>query len=107
MTVRDDGATLNGKVHFGDIPLPAQVVLLTDKPRAPVFLPVSSDGIFSISGLAPGAYRIFAVDSSADFDYQDPAFLAKISSKIQEVTLAPKQSASINLGLAAVGESAP
>ena len=61
----------------------------------------------STSGLAPGAYRIFAVDSSADFDYQDPAFLAKISSKIQEVTLAPKQSASINLGLAAVGESAP
>jgi hypothetical protein len=104
ITVRDDGATLNGKVLSSDIPLPAQVVLLADRRKTPISLPVNSDGTFAVSGLAPGVYRVFAVDSSTDFDYEDPAFLAKISSKIQEITLAPKQSASINLELAVVGE---
>jgi hypothetical protein len=37
-------------------------------------------------------------------DYLDPAFQQKISSKIQEITLSPKQSASINLELAVVEE---
>jgi len=67
-------------------------------------LPVSAGGVFAVSGLAPGVYRVFAVESSAEVNYQDPAFLAKISSKIQEITLSPKQSASINLELATVEE---
>jgi hypothetical protein len=104
ITVRDDGATLNGKIFSGDVPPTAQVVLLADKRKTPISLPVNSDGTFAVSGLAPGVYRVFAVDGSADFDYEDPAFLATISSKIQEITLGPKQSASINLELAAVGE---
>jgi hypothetical protein len=61
-------------------------------------------GTFEISGVPPGVCRVFAVDSSANFDYEDPASLAKISSKIQEITLSPKQSVSIDLELAAVEE---
>jgi hypothetical protein len=102
VVVRDDGATLNGKVFSRDSPLSARVVLLSDRLKRPIDVPVNADGNFALSGLAPGAYRIFAVDSSADFDYQDPASLAKIPSRIQEVTLSPKQSASINLELATV-----
>ena len=102
IVLRDDPATLNATVDLGDSQLPAQVFLLTDKRRQPLPLFVGPDGTFGMAGLAPGSYRVFAVAASSNFDPQDPAFLQKISSKIQEVTLAPKQSASINLELATV-----
>lgn len=103
IVVRDDGAALNGTVSSRD-PLPSeQVVLLTEQSKRARLVPVRG-GRFEVSGLAPGPYRVFAIDGSANVDYQDPAFLAKISSKIQEITLTPKQSASINLELASVEE---
>ncbi len=104
VVVRDDGATLNGTVSSGDLPHPSAIVLLAEKRKRTRLVPVNANGRFEVSGLAPGVYRVFAVDASAPFDYEDPAFLAKISSKIQEVTLAPKQSASINLELVTGGE---
>jgi len=100
LAVRDDGAALNGAVSFSDLPVPAQVVLLSENRRRPRIVPAAPSGEFEVSGLAPGVYRVFAADASAGYDYTDPAFLQKISSKIQEVTLAPKQSASITLELA-------
>jgi hypothetical protein len=97
LAVRDDGAALNGAVSFSDLPVPAQVVLLSENRRRPRIVLAAPNGEFEVSGLAPGVYRVFAVDASAGYDYTDPGFLQKISSKIQEVTLAPKQSASITL----------
>lgn len=102
LVLGDDGATLRGKVLSNKIPSHVLVVLLSDS-RRPVSVLVRG-GNFEASGLAPGVYRVFAVDGSANFDYQDPASLAKISSKIQEITLAPKQSASVNLEVATVEE---
>ena len=103
IVLRDDAATLNGTVALGDPPAEATVVVLSDR-RKPRYVSVGSKGTFAFPALAPGAYRVFAIDSSANVDYEDPAFLAKISSKIQEITLTPKQSASINLELATVEE---
>ncbi|HKW64296.1 MAG TPA: carboxypeptidase-like regulatory domain-containing protein [Candidatus Acidoferrum sp.] len=104
ITVRDDGATLNGTVSTNHSLAGVQVVLLSGKRKQPYSVPVMAKGRFEISGLPPGTYRVFAVNGSADFDYEDAASLAKISSKVQEITLSPKQSASINLELATVEE---
>lgn len=104
VVLRDDPATLSGTVSTGDTPLPALVVLLSENRKKPVSVPAGPGGAFTISGLAPGTYRVFAVDASANIDFGDAAFQRKISSKIQEVTLAPKQSVSINLELATVEE---
>lgn len=103
LVLRDDGATLRGKVLSGETS-PRMLVVLLSYNRRPGSVGVRGDGAFEISGVAPGTYRVFAVDSSANFDPGDPVSLAKISSKAQEVTLAPKQSASINLELATVEE---
>ena len=103
IVVRDDGAALNGTISSGDPFPPQQVVLLSEK-RKRARLVLAPGGRFEVSGLAPGVYRVFAMDGTADADYEDPAFLAKISLRIQEITLAPKQSATINLELATVGE---
>lgn len=103
VVLRDDGATMKGKVLSGETPLYTQVFLLTDN-RRPISVEVGPDVTFEVSGLAPGLYHVFAVSRSADLDYEDAASLAKISSKIQEITLSPKQSAYINLELATVEE---
>ena len=105
VVLRDDPATLSGTVFLGDTPVSALVVLLSSKFKRPL-TPIAAgvNGSYTVTDLAPGSYRVFAVDASANFDFQDPAFLQKISSKIQEVTLAPKQSVSLNLELATVEE---
>lgn len=104
VSVRNDAASLNGSVSSSDPSISALVVLLGDKRNSARLYSVRPGGTFNFPVLAPGTYRVFAVDTSADFDYQDPAFLAKISSKIQELTLSPKQSATANLEVATVPE---
>ena len=104
VVVRDDGAVLTGVVSSRAFLSTVEVVLLSGNRKRPHMVSVMDDGRFEIAGLAPGVYRAFAVDRSAAVDYTDPAFLAQISSKIQEITLTPKQSASINLELATVEE---
>jgi hypothetical protein len=104
VVVRDDGATLNGVVSSRDFFSTVEVVLLNENRKRPRMVSAIDGSRFEVPGLAPGVYRVFAVDRSAAVDYTDPAFLARISSKIQEITLSPKQSASINLELATVEE---
>jgi len=97
---QDDAASLNGSVISSGHPVSSMIVLLSDKRPRTQLISAGPDGRFTFPALAPGVYRLFATDSFGDFDYEDPAFLAKISSKIHEITLSPKQSASLNLELA-------
>lgn len=106
IVLRDDAATLSGTVFTSAAPVSGAVVvvLLSDSRGKPTTLAIDPSRVFSISGLAPGTYRVFATEPALNPDYLDPAFLQRISSKVQEVTLTPKQSASINLELATVEE---
>src|SRR5215472_3346238 len=97
---QDDAANLNGSVISSGHPVSSMVVLLSDKRARTQLISAGPDGRFTFPALAPGVYRLFATESFGDFDYEDPAFLAKVSSKIQEITLSSKQSVSINLELA-------
>ena len=102
---RDDPAILSGFIYSGGTPAPGVVVLLSDSRSKPTMLSTfDRTGAFRIAGLAPGSYRVFATVPAVNPDYLDPAFQQKISSKIQEITLSPKQSASLNLELATVEE---
>jgi hypothetical protein len=103
--VREGAATLSGTVVSGDQPSPAVVVVfLPDKRIPPEFVSAGSDGTFMRIGLAPGTYRVVAVAYSAGVDLEDQDVLKTISSKTQEVTLAPGQTASLRLKLTTVGE---
>ena len=76
ITVRDDGAVLSGKITAGDEPLPqrAFVLLLPTNSGAQFSQAFAGfDGSFSLSNLAPGTYRAFAVRSpSMQIPYRDP-----------------------------------
>jgi hypothetical protein len=104
VVLRDDPATLSGVVSSGGVPVSAAVVLISESRSKPLTLDIGPAGAYKASGLAPGSYRVFATEPAVNPDYLDPAFQQKISSKIQEITLSPKQSASINLELAVVEE---
>src|SRR5215472_10561331 len=104
VVLRDDPATLSGTVFSGGVPVSAVVVLTPDNHRKPTVFGSGPNGAYRISALAPGSYRVFAVVPAVNPDYLDPAFQQKISSKIQEITLSSKQSASLNLELAMVEE---
>jgi hypothetical protein len=47
--------------------------------------------------LAPGTYRVLAVDSAEDFEYDDPEVLSKYADKGRQVTISANQQAEIGL----------
>jgi len=105
VVVRQGAATLNGTVVSGDQPSSAIVVLLPpDERKLPQFANVSPNGEFGFANLAPGTYRVIALDDLGSLDLKNQDGLRSISSKAHEVTLAPSQTASIRLELTTVGE---
>jgi hypothetical protein len=54
--------------------------------------------------LAPGTYRVLAVDRADDFEYGNPEVLQKYLGKAREISLGPNQQGKIELELVHVGE---
>ena len=105
VVVREGAATLSGTVFSGDQPTSAAVVVFSSDHRiSPGFAFAGPDGAFQLQNLAPGTYRVIALDDYSSLDLENQNVLRSVSSKAQEVTLAPKQTASIRLQLTAVGE---
>lgn len=71
ITLSPKGATVSGFVREGDKPAPAAVVTLLPHPfhpdRRPVLQKVTTadqNGLFTLKGLPPGEYRVYALDSN-------------------------------------------
>jgi hypothetical protein len=76
------GGTLEGTVQIqaGQMYTGAQVVLIPDNSRRfDLYQVASADqyGRFSMRGIAPGSYRIFAWEDAPDGAYQDPEFVGR------------------------------
>jgi hypothetical protein len=100
VVLRDDAASLSGKVTSGGQPTTGVVLLV------PVFAPrltkqsfVQPDGNFFFAGLAPGEYRIIALDRVDDLLYAEPDGLAEFSAAMQALQVSPNQQATQNLEL--------
>jgi hypothetical protein len=101
ITLRDDGATLSGSVRGGSGETTATGAVLLVPGRAPRLAQVTQvmDGTFKIADLAPGSYRVLALDRTDDLEYTNPEALRDYVAKAQEVTLGPKQEARVDLEL--------
>jgi hypothetical protein len=103
--VREGAATVSGTVISGDQPTSAAVVVLPPGQNlTPSFAFAGPDGAFQLQNLAPGTYRVMALDNYASLDFENQGVLRSVSSKAQEVTLVPKQTVSLRLQLTAVEE---
>jgi hypothetical protein len=105
VAVREGAATVSGTVISGDQPASAAVVVFPPGQHlTPSFAFAGPDGAFQLQNLAPGTYRVIALDNYASLDLENQGVLRSVSSKAQEVTLAAKQTVSLRLQLTAVEE---
>ena len=117
IVLRDDFASLEGKVSIGAsdsafvIAIPevasqkAQHMLITtDDARAIANVALNPQGVVTFHQLAPGSYKVLAVDRLDGFEYANPEVLQKYSSKIRDITLAPNQKGSVDLALMRFGD---
>ena len=106
VALRDDSASLNATVKSSDgSPVNATVVVVP-QPAGKMTPHVSRGGgnEFSVSGLAPGDYLVFAFDRIDDLEYANPDAYAPYASQAAHVTLTPNQKAQVSLDLISVGK---
>jgi len=105
VVVREGAATLSGTVVSGNQPAAAAVIVFPpDRQMPPGFAFSGADGSFTLQNLAPGAYRVLALDNFTSLDLENHDVLRNISARAQEVTLAQGQTASLRLELTTVEE---
>jgi hypothetical protein len=106
IVLHDDFASLSGKVSY-DARVESAIVLVIpeNNPTGTRVRVISHpEGIFDVRSLAPGAYKVLAVDRADNFAYAEPGVLQKYLSKAHDVTLAPDQTANVELELVHVEE---
>lgn len=101
IVLRNDSATLAGTVKSSDgSPVHATVVVvpqpMTKLPPATI---PGAGQTFTISGLAPGDYLVFAFDNTDGLEYGNPNVIESYASQAARVTLSPSQSAQVSLDL--------
>jgi len=115
IVLRDDFASLEGSVAMGAENDSATVIAIPEggQPQmrgVDVSRPWPNNdasraaAVFEMGQLAPGNYKILAVDRPDDFEYGNPDVLRKYLSKAREISLVSNQQAKIELELVHVGE---
>jgi hypothetical protein len=115
IVLRDDFASLEGSVAMGAENDSATVIAIPEggQPQmrgVNVSRPWPNNdashaaAVFEMGQLAPGNYKILAVDWAEDFEYGNPEVLRKYLSKAREISLVANQQAKIELELVHIGE---
>jgi hypothetical protein len=104
VVLRDDGATLTGRINAGSNARQATVVLVPDHGssiRTESFV-FESSAEFTFGNIAPGGYSVYAFDRIDGLEYRSPEVLDRYSSKAARVTLEPNEQHKIDLELISV-----
>jgi len=105
VVVQEGAATLSGTIVSGNQPVAAAVIVFPpNQPMPPGFAFSGADGAFTLQNLAPGTYRVLALDNFTSLDLENHDVLRSISARAQEVTLSRSQTASLRLELTTVEE---
>jgi hypothetical protein len=102
VVLRDDLATVNGKVFFGQNPASAVVLAIPESELANFQPIMATGGQFQVD-LPPGAYKFLAADTN-NWEYGNREVLEKYLSDIRELLLSPNQTATVELNLVQIKE---
>lgn len=103
VTLRDDGAVLEGTITGGDADGLAVAIAIPEKSERLSKVALFQGGKYRFVNLAPGPYRIVAVDRVDDFAYAERDVMARYLAQSKEVTLRPNDKATADLELVRVG----
>ncbi len=112
IVLRDDFATLVGSVAVAGEDDTATILAIPEDSRKQTRTAIAGRGpgmdarrgIFQLSQLPPGAYKVLAVSGGGDFEYTNPELLGKYLAASRSVTLAANQTAKVELELVHIGE---
>ena len=111
VVLRDDFASLEGKVSSEAQADSADVLAIPEEAPQRAQRQVTSQpvtiqpgGVYTFHQLAPGAYKVLALDRIDGFEYANPEILRKYSAKMRDVILYPNQKATLDLELARLEE---
>jgi len=107
IVLRDDGATLTGNLQSASRNETFATVIVVPQPasrRAAKVSQFGSQSGFTMNGLAPGDYLIFAFDRIDDLEYANADALQSYASQATHVTLSPDQEMHVVLNLIHTGE---
>jgi hypothetical protein len=118
ITVRDDGAELEGTVDSPKASVAASIpqgrfggpqaivyVLPTDGMDSRTKVTgLNPDGSFTISQIAPGTYRVFAIDNSQQMQSESEEWLKQHELKVQVLRVVAEQKEHLRLSLITAGE---
>lgn len=107
IVLRDDGATLTGNLNPSEKSATFATVVVVPQPasrrgaKASQFSPQVG---FTMNGLAPGDYLVFAFDRADQIEYANPDALQPYASQATHVTLSSGQETNVVLNLIRTGE---
>jgi hypothetical protein len=100
IVMRDDASALRGAVSSNGQPAAAVILLIpATAPRLTKLAFTQQDGTFIFGSLAPGDYRVLALDRADDLEYAEPDGLRDFSAGMQPVRLSPNQQGVVTLEL--------
>ena len=105
IVLRDDSASLSATITSSESKS-GQVALVLVPQSAGKLPPQVQRAVgnqFSISGLRPGEYMVYAFDHVDDLEYSNPDALEPYASQATHITLTPNQKAQVSLDLIHVG----
>lgn len=104
VTVRDDGADLDGTVTENGRPARADVVIFSpDFPKRSLLIHANR-GPFSAQNIPPGRYFMFALDDAGDLEFKNPKAVEQYLSHATSVTLGPRDKSTARLEIHAPEE---
>jgi len=103
-TLSDKPASLSGRVVHKEKPIAGAIVVLAPWPAAlraewpkTTRTAAGDDGSFSFKGLAPGAWRVFAIEPGLRLKLEQPGFLLSLIGRAEEHTLAESANQTVEL----------
>jgi hypothetical protein len=110
IVLRDDFATLEGSLTFSAESDSASIIMISpnsvaEAPQRRNIVGVTSKApSFQIPQLAPGEYKLLAVDNPDELEYANPEVVRKYLSKARDVSLVPNQKAKVELEVIHIGD---
>jgi hypothetical protein len=105
IVLRDDGASLAVNAVRDGVRVAGTVIVIPDGGLKLLQSEMTdANGMVQFNNLAPGHYRVVALEDESEAEFQSADFQRKYALQGQEITLAPNQKASLSMELAGVAE---